>query len=229
MTRNNGKEPQRGLLSIAERRRGATAGDGILSMAGCLLDLREHIADLYKTISENTIFKANDEFVPVPIGFKNEDLVEELQEKIESLKVITASLETIIDGLEAKYKEAGVRPMGLVDLDNLINEVRGRPDEIARAISRRATEILQRNPTASLMSAWADETIQLLENSKAEAFAKSQKEMAGLIALKDSMAPDIALGGRIVEGYKHPNRILTPAMLDAATVPGVEKMGEEVL
>jgi len=52
------------------------------------------------------------------------------------------------------------------------------------ATRRRAVEILQRNPTVSLLSAWADETLQLLEVSKAEAMQKSKEELKGLIKKK---------------------------------------------
>jgi hypothetical protein len=205
-----------GLLDIAGRNRGRTEGDEIISIAATVLDIREHVADLYKEIAEQTLFKHDEEFVPVPIGFKNEELVAELQEKIGSLQSVAAALETVIGHIEERFKEAKVPIMGGVGLDNLIDEVQGRPDEIARAISRRAIELIQSNPTASLLSAWSDEALQLLEVSKVEAVRKSEGELKGLIALKDSLQGEIALGRRIASGYKYPGRVLNQDQVDKA-------------
>lgn len=205
-----------GLLEIAGRHRSQTEGDSILFIASTVLDLREHISDLYREISEQTLYKHDEEFVPVAIGFKNEELVAELQEKIGSLQSITAALETVIGPLEERFKEAGVPIMGSGSLDNLINETRERPNEIARAISRRAVELLRKNPTASLVSAWGDEAIQLLEVSKAEAIQKSEGELKGLIALKDALQGEIALGRRVAMGYKYPGRVVNQDQVDAA-------------
>ncbi len=73
-------------------------------------------------------------------------------------------------------------PMSFFDLINVTPE---NPNEIARAITRRAVAILQSNPTTSLLSAWSDETIQLLEVSKAEAFEKGKAVLVDGIIDKD--------------------------------------------
>lgn len=208
--------PKSGLLEIAGRNRDRTEGDSILFVAATVLDVREHVADLYKEISEQTLYKHDEEFVPVAIGFKDPDKVADLQEKIEGLKSVAASLETIVEHLEARFKEAGVPVMSAGGLDNLIDETSEKPNEIARAISRRAIEILQANPTASLLSAWADETLQLLEVSKGQAMEKSKAELAGLIALKDSLQGEITLGRRIASAYKFPGRVLNQSQVDIA-------------
>lgn len=205
-----------GLLDIAGRHRDRTEGDSILFVAATVLDIREHVSDLYKEISEQTLYKHDEEFVPVAIGFKDPDKVSDLQEKIGNLQSVGAALETVIEHLEARFKEAKLQPMSAGGLDNLIDEVAEKPNEIARAISRRAIEILQANPTASLLSAWADETLQLLEVSKGQAMEKSKAELAGLIALKDSLQAEITLGKRIASGYKYPGRVLNQDQVDIA-------------
>lgn len=196
------------------RQRTQTEGDSILFIAATVLDVREHVEDLYKSIAEQTLYKHDEEFVPVAIGFKNEELVADLQEKITNLQSVGAALETVVKGLEARFKEAGVPVMSAGGLDNLINEVAERPNEIGRAISRRAVELIQSNPTASLLTAWSDESLQLLEISKAQAIQKSEVELKGLIALKDSMQPEIALGGRIARGYRYPGRVISQDQAD---------------
>jgi len=198
-----------GLLEIAGRNRGRTEGDEILSIVGTLLDVREHVEELYKEIAGLTLFKHDEEFVPVAIGFRNPEKVEELQERITSLQSVALSLETVVAGLEERFRAAGRRPMGAGELDNLINEIAERPNEIARSISRRAVALLQANPSASLVSVWADENLQLLEVSKAEAIQKSKEELKDLVELKDSLQGEIALGRKISMGYKYPGRLLS--------------------
>jgi hypothetical protein len=205
-----------GLLDIAGRNRGRTEGDEILSIASTLLEIREHVEELYKEIAGLTLFKHDEEFVPVAIGFRNPEKVEELQERITSLQSVAMSLETVVAGLEERFRAAGRGPMGAGDLDNLINEIAERPNEIARAISRRASALLQANPTASLASVWADETLQVLEVSKTEAIIKSKEELKGLVALKDSLQPEIALGRKISTGYKYPGRVLSKDQAEGA-------------
>jgi hypothetical protein len=126
------------LLEVAGRNRGSTDGDGILSIAATLLDVHEHVEDIYKEIAEQTLFKHEEEFVQVATGFRDPDKVAELQEKNASLQSIAASLETVIKNIEEKDWPAKLEPLGSGVLENLINTTLELPNEIARAISRRA-------------------------------------------------------------------------------------------
>ncbi|HUS76839.1 MAG TPA: hypothetical protein VMY43_12655 [Methanothrix sp.] len=115
------------LIEIAMRSRGSCGNDGILKIPSCLIDVREHIDELYKEIAEQTIFEHDDEFVPRATGLGNPDQVAELQEKIASLKTIAASLESIFASIERKFKSAKVEIMSLDRLDNFFSEVQARP------------------------------------------------------------------------------------------------------
>ena len=138
-----------------------------------------------KEIAKQTLFQHDDQFIPIATGFGNPEKVAEIQEKISSHQNVAVSLDTIVERIEEKYRTAGIVAMGFEVLSNLINVTQEKPNEIARAITRRAVAILQSNPTASLLSAWSDETIQLLEVSKAEAFEKGKAVLVDGIIDKD--------------------------------------------
>jgi hypothetical protein len=192
------------LMQLAGRDRNKR--DPLLKMATGILTLEDVITEKQDQIREQAIIEMNDEFVPTVTGFKDSDLVEQLQQEIAISVNNKEQLLSILTEIEAAFALCGLQPMSMEKLNEMITEARDRAVTLARQVNRLARKLLSDNPALTLVELYSDVELQSLEGSRAAAIIEGNAQAAKLIELKDSLLPLCSDGSIIAESVFHPMR-----------------------
>jgi len=202
------------LMELAARHREAKRGnDPVMDLGVTILDLDDQIADLYKSIQENTLFEADDKFVPTAVGFKNPEKVIGWQEEIADLQGLKAELESYLTSIEVVFNEHGKKPVGLATLREELDSIIDSPNALSLRITRRVRAMIDKNPTISLALVFADPDVQALELQKHEAGLAAKTEAEAIRKLIDKIEAIASQTKEKITLYQYPGREITASMM----------------
>jgi hypothetical protein len=201
-------------MELAAKHREAKRGnDPVMDLAVTILDIADEIEELYKRIQENTLFEADDEFVPVAVGFKNPEKVLRWQEEIAELQAYKEELEGYLTGIEIVFNEHAKRPVGLAALQEEQTAIINKPYELSLRITRRVKAMIAAEPTISMALVYSDPDVQALEIQKYEAGQAAKTEAESIRKLIDKIEAITSQTKGSITLYWHPGRAITASMM----------------
>jgi len=201
------------LLELASRRR--SERDSLLKMGTAILRLDELITEEQDGIREQSIIEMDESGVPAVLGFRDEKMVEQSQQRIAALNDSKAQLEGLINEAEAAFEGFGLPAMSMEALDEKIRENEDVAHEIALRINQLARTLLGEHPAMTMAELFSNEALQALEGKRSAAIIQGAKEAQRLIELKDRLLPLCKEGSSIADDIFYPHR---KAITDSARI-----------
>ncbi len=175
------------LLEIAERR--GRMNDPILKFPGAVLELNQDIDDLQGKIKSLSLIEMNNDGLPVVSGFKDEQVVVNLQNELNETRSQRDEVLSIIARIEKVFEEHKMQPSSMERIEDRIKEIGQIGRDMQVRLNALVIDLIVHNRAITLPEIWSHPDVRELEDSRAEAIRNGEIELQALQKLKAALEP----------------------------------------